>query len=106
MLLVSDIQSNKLNFGAQLLMLVFITVKPTSSYAVVFQSRKRVLYYRPALEIHSIRGAAGTIWHIIKGSSEHINNKYCILIKFLYNSNWPKQNQQWKLLDLVYIGFF
>ena len=55
MLLVSNIQSNKLNYGAQLLLLVFITVKPTSSYAVVFQSQKRVQYYLPALEIHSIK---------------------------------------------------
>ena len=62
MLLVSNIQSNKLNYGAQLLMLVLLTVKPTSSYAVVFQSRKRVQYYLPALEIHSIKGAAGTTW--------------------------------------------
>ena len=54
MLLVSNIQSNELNYGAHLLMLVFITVKPTSSYAVVFQSQKRVQYYLPALEIHSI----------------------------------------------------
>ena len=73
MLLVLNIQSNKLNCGAQLPMLVFISVKPSSSYAVIFQSRKRVRYYLPALEIHSIRGAAGTTWHIIKSSSEHIN---------------------------------
>ena len=63
MLLVSNNQSNELNYGAQLLLLVFITVKPTSSYAVVFQSQKKVQYYLSALEIHSISGAAGTTWH-------------------------------------------
>ena len=67
MLLVSNIQANELNFGAQLLMLVFITAKPTS-YSVIFQSRKRVQYYFSALEIHSIREAAGMTWHINKGS--------------------------------------
>ena len=45
-------------------MLVFITVKLTSSYAVVFQSRNRVQYYLPVLEIHNIRAAAGTTWRI------------------------------------------
>ena len=70
MLLVSNIRCNKLNYGAQLLMLVFIAVKPASSYAVAFQSQKRVQYYLPALEIHSIRGAAGATWHINKGSLE------------------------------------
>ena len=51
MLLVSNSQSNKLNYGTQLLMLVLITAKPTSSYAVVFQSQKRVQYYLSALEL-------------------------------------------------------
>ena len=68
MLLVSNIQSDKLNYGAQLLMLLFIRAKPTSSYAIVFQSQKRVQYYLSGLEIHSIRGAVGTTWHINKGS--------------------------------------
>ena len=53
-------------------MLVFISVKPTSSYAVVFQSQKRVQYYLPALEIDCISGVAGTTWHINKDSLEHI----------------------------------
>ena len=56
-------------------MLVFITAKLSSSYAVLFQSRKRAQYYLPALEIHSIRGAAGTTWHTNKGSLENINKK-------------------------------
>ena len=73
-------------------MLVFITVKPTSSYAVVFQSQKRVQYYLPALEIHRIRGAAEPTCHN-KGSLEHINKKYCILIKVWCKSSLPEQNQ-------------
>ena len=71
--MVSNNQSTKLNYGTQLLISMLIAVKPTSSYAVVFQSRKKVYYYLPALEIHSIREAAGTTWHIEKRSSEHIN---------------------------------
>ena len=75
-------------------MLVFITAKPISFYAVVFQSRKRGQYYLPALKIHSTRRAAGTTWHINKGSLEHIDKKHFLLIKFLFNSSsWPKQNQ-------------
>ena len=67
MLLVSNIQSNELNYGAQLLMLVF-TGMSTSSYSVVFPSRKKVLYYFSALETHSIREAVGMTWYSNKGS--------------------------------------
>ena len=67
MLLVSNIQSSKLNYGAQLVMLVLITQQNRLSYAVVFQSRKRVRYYLSALNIHSIIEVAGMTWHINKG---------------------------------------
>ena len=86
-------------------MLVFITVKSTSSNAVVFQSQKRVQYYLPALEIRSITSfpkpkesvvlssSFGTTWHINEGSLEYINKKHCILIKVWCNSSLPEQNQ-------------
>ena len=106
MLLVSNIQSNKLNYEAQLLMLAFIAVKRTSSYVVVFQSQKRVQYYLPALKIHSISGAAGTTWHINKGSLEHINKKHCILIKVRCNSSLPEQNQGYARVQTFRFSFY
>ena len=106
MLLVSNIQSNELNYGTELLILVFLTVKPTSSYAVVFQTQKKVQYYLPALEIHSISGAAGTTWHINKGSLEHINKKHCILIKVRYNRSLPEQNQGYARVETFRFSFY
>ena len=80
-------------------MLVFITTKPNSSYAVGFHSQKRVQYYLPALEIHNKKGAAGKIWHVNKCSLKHIYKKHCILIKVRYKSSWPEQNQGYAKME-------
>ena len=74
MLSVSNIQSNKLNFEAQLLMLVFITVKPNRLATILVHNFGRSNFGFAAILVHTKLG----LWHVIfshqDGLAQNVKN--------------------------------